>query len=390
MPWFIYLKNKGHRIILVDPYDTAPCVALADVYFKCDVKNTKAILDFVTQNNYKIELVTSEQTDVSTLPVAILSAELHLKSNSMEVTERFSNKFVSRQYIKQNFEMHYPDFCAAYAPGDILTLLQKTNKIIVKPADAQSSRGVSVLTSSDDISRIQEAFELAKSFSQHNYVLAEEFVSGKEITLEGFCSNNKHVTLTGSDKKHFRTGIASDLFYPLQLNPVFFNELIIFHNDLIEKTGLIFGITHSEYIISDDEKNFWLIEMACRGGGSLIPSHIVPWVSGTDCYDLLYNVLFKDLGKIEFNSQNFANQRKALLHFFEFKPGKVKFIDGLKACKEIDGVLEITLEFNEGDIIVPASDDRSRQGFCILLAGDDSEIESMLKKIEELLVITYE
>lgn len=390
LPWLTYLKNKGHHIILVDPYETAPCVPFADIFFKCDVKDTEAILGFVTSNNYTIELVTSEQTDVSTLPVAIISEKLKLKSNPVKVIQRFSNKYVSRQFIKENFDRHYPDFCAAHSYNDILSFLKKYKKVIVKPSDAQSSRGVSVLTKQDSLYNVQQAFDLAKSFSIQSYVLAEEFVDGKEITLEGFCSGNTHITLTGSDKKHFRTGIASDLSYPLQLNPVLFNELITFHNSLVEKTGLEFGITHSEYIISDDEKNFWLVEMACRGGGSLIPSHIVPWASGIDCYDLLYKILFGDFKKLDLGTIDFSNQRKALLHFFEFKPGKVKSIDGLTACKALKGVLDMDLEFSDGDVLLPASDDRSRQGYCIILGRNTTEVNEILKKINNLLVITYE
>ena len=46
-------------------------------------------------------------------------------------------------------------------------------------------------------------------------------------------------------------------------------------------------ITHSEYKFEDGD--YYLIEMAARGGGSRIASDIVPFMSGVDNYQLLIN-----------------------------------------------------------------------------------------------------
>lgn len=390
LPWFKFLKSKGHKIILVDPYETSPCVPLADIFFKQDVKNVEAIYDFVIQNGYPISLVTSEQTDVSTLPVAILSKRLGTKANPTEVVERFTNKYVSRSFIKTKFDSHFPQFIAASSAKEIHDFIKQLKKdVIIKPTDAQSSRGIFKLNSSSSYAEIESAFSKSISFSSNRFIIAEEFIVGEEITLEGFCFNNKHVTLAGSNKTHFRTGIASNLNYPLNLPSTLSDKLISFHNRLVETLGLNFGITHTEYLIDRESENFWLVEVACRGGGSLIPSHIVPWVSVFPLYENYYRILFESNFKFDLLQSDIKNERFAKLHFFEFPSGLVKSISGIEECMKMPEVIDMGLEFTEGAKIYPADDDRSRQGYVIVAANTQEEIDRVIQTIYSTVKIEY-
>ena len=390
LPWFKFLKSKGHQIILVDPYNTSPCVAHADVFFQQDVKNVDAIYDFIIKNNYSISLVTSEQTDVSALPVAVLSKKLGTKTNLSEVVERFTNKYVSRSFIKTKFDSHFPKFIAASSANEVQEFIVELNKdVIIKPIDAQSSRGIFKLNATSSYVEIESAFSKSINFSSNNFIIAEEFIVGEEITLEGFCFKNKHVTLAGSNKTHFRTGIASNLNYPLNLSPTFSHDLISFHNHLVETLGLDFGITHSEYLIDQKSESFWLVEVACRGGGSLIPSHIVPWVSLFPLYENYYRVLFETNFSIDLKQSNIKNERFAKLHFFEFETGLVKSISGIEECCKMPEVVDIGLEFSVGDTIFPADDDRSRQGYVIVATNSQEEVNKAIKAIYSTIKIEY-
>ncbi len=390
LPWFKFLKSKGHKIILVDPYKTSPCVQLADVFYKEDVKNVDAIYDFVLKNKYSISLVTSEQTDVSTLPVAILSKKLGTKANPPEVVERFTNKYLSRSFIKSKFDSHFPKFIAARSAQEVQDfMIDLKADIIIKPVDAQSSRGIFKLGAESSYVEIENAFHKSISFSSNNLIIAEEFIVGEEVTLEGFCFQNKHVTLTGSNKTHFRTGIASNLNYPLNLSADFSCSLITFHNQLVSTLGLDFGITHTEYLIDQKSNNFWIVEIACRGGGSLIPSHIVPWVSTLSLYENYYNLLFDTNFNIDLKQGDVKNEKFAKLHFFEFETGIVKSISGLAECIQMPEVIDIGLEFTVGDKIFPADDDRSRQGYVIVATNTEEEINLGIKKIYSTLKIEY-
>lgn len=386
LPWFRFLKNKGHKIALVDPYPTSLCVAEADIFIPCDARDTDEIYRQVVEKGLKISFVTSEQTDVSTMPVAILSEMLGTFANQALVVERFANKYVNRLFFKENKLSHAPVFSKVHTWQNLIDFQQSTSKkLIVKPVDAQSSRGIFVVEPSE-VNQTQDLFNQALSFSKEPYLIAEEFIEGHEITVEGFCNGGNHQVLAISDKKHFRTGIASELRYPAKIKTELQKRLIDFHNDLIQKMGLRFGITHAEYMINTAADDFWLVEVACRGGGSLIPSHIVPWVSGFPVYEALYECATQK----GLTTQSFSEpvERHAILYFFEFPNGLVTDVSGVEAIEARSDVFSFGLEFKTGDRIQAAQDDRSRQGYVIVKAETATELDQKLEAIKGLLDVT--
>ena len=376
LPWLTYLKNKGHKIILVDPFTTSVCVPFADIHLQCDARDVEGIVKLIGEMDLNIDFVTSDQTDVSTTTVAELSAYFGTLGNSVESVNRFSNKAINREFVSAVGRKQLPDFCKVSSAEELLAFIQNSQSaVMLKPADAQSSRGVNKLAKESTLTDCELALQQAFQHTVLDYVLAESFVHGFEITVEGLMTPVGHHTLAISSKKHFRTGIASELRYPANLNSQLEQELIAFHNGLIQNTGLDFGITHAEYIV--DKNEFFLIEMACRGGGSLIPSDIVPWVSGVNLYDALYKLQNGETPDV----QKKQRQGSALLHFFEFSAGEVVEIIGVDKAKNLPGVHCLELEFKVGDILKPAGDDRGRQGYCILFAESDQELNDRLESV---------
>ena len=376
LPWLSYVKNKGHKIALVDPFTTSSCVPYADIHLQLDARNVQGIISEVESMGLTIEFVTSDQTDVSTTTVALLSAHFGTFGNSIESVKRFSNKAINREFVSAVGRKQLPDFCKVSSAEELLAFIQNSQSaVMLKPADAQSSRGVNKLAKESTLTDCELALQQAFQHTVLDYVLAESFVHGFEITVEGLMTPVGHHTLAISSKKHFRTGIASELRYPANLNSQLEKELIAFHNGLIQNTGLDFGITHAEYII--DKNEFFLIEMACRGGGSLIPSDIVPWVSGVNVYDALYKMQKGEKPVI----QKKQNEGSALLYFFEFPAGEVLEIKGVDSAKNLPGVHCLELEFTVGSVLKPAGDDRGRQGYCILFAESEQELNDRLQSV---------
>lgn len=376
LPWLQYLKNKGHRIILADPYESSVCVPYADVFLKFDARNCDGIEAAVRAGGYNIAFVTSDQTDVATQTVAELSHRFGTPGNDPAVTELFSNKYQNRAFVQREFGAHIPLFSKVRNEQELKSFLQQVGgDIIIKPADAQSSRGIHCI--SQDTPGLNALLADALSQTPQDYIIAEQFIKGTELTVEGICANGRHYTLAISAKKHFRTGIASELRYPAALPDAFRARLLAFHNEMVQRTGLNSGITHAEYLVNPDQDEFTLVEVACRGGGTLIPSDIVPWVSGVPVYDLLYDLI---QGKTP-DIRPLEQPRHAVLHFFEFPAGRVKAIHGLEEARRIPGVRMTELEFGPGSVIRPAGDDRGRQGFTIVFAGTAAELEQRLQAV---------
>ena len=170
------------------------------------------------------------------------------------------------------------------------------------------SRGFLKIRSSSEIN--QFLFEKTKAFSKSGHVIVQSFVEGDMLTLDGICSGGKHRTIAVSKKDgYFTPGINTGFRYPYN-SPLM--EQIIKENDrYIERSGMRYGLTHSEYIIDRDK--FCLMEIGGRGGGAGITNKIVPWVTGIDVYELFYRSMrgeALELDKLD------VLQRSALLRYY--------------------------------------------------------------------------
>ena len=382
VPLIQELKRLGYTVTVVDPYDNSKGGLSADNHIKSDVREKEYILSQIKEN-YKI--VATDQSDVSVETVAFISQKLGVLGNKMDVVRKFSNKYQSRQYA-QSIGVPVPVFCEV---DSILQIKQFIHlyggKFIIKPSDAQSSKGIHIIdeeTSKEDI-----AFFLhdALLYSFTRKAILERFVKGYEITVEGFCSNGKHQVFAISKKTHFKTGIASCLTYPGNIPLDIKNKIIDCDNRYVEQSGLLFGPTHAEYIVDEYSGKFWLVEIACRGGGTLISSDIVKWVSGFDIQKAYIQSLEGEVIDVK---TIIPKENAAELHFFEFGEGKVVDMRGVEEVKNMEGVLMLDIPIKVGDRISYCVDDRSRQGFVIVVANTKEQLIERLTYINSTIKIS--
>jgi|WetSurMetagenome_2_1015567.scaffolds.fasta_scaffold09383_4 aminotransferase len=383
-PFIKFLQNKGHMVDVADPYLHSPGVQIADRHLECDVRDYEKLSALTEKLKY--EFISTDQSDIALSTVARLNSIYNLIGNSLETTEKFVNKLKMR-ILAESIGIPIPKFAQISGTHDLTDFIN-LNKlpIIIKPADSQSSRGV-IKIDENNIEDIDTFVVNSLKYSNCGYLIAEEFVEGEEITVEGFASEYKHRTLAISMKKHFRTGIASELRYPAELPQNIYLEVERLNDLFVEQSGLRFGITHAEYLINAKTGRIILVEIACRGGGTLISSDIVKWVSGIDVYELFYTCLRGGIVDVKGLS---VLKRPAILKFFEFPSGKVKEIKGEEDIKSIKGIISYNLSFKPGDLLKPAEDDRSRQGYFIAIAETEKELDDMVTRVNNTIKVQYE
>ena len=127
-----------------------------------------------------------------------------------------------------------------------------------------------------------------------------------------------------------------------------------------------------------------MVEIACRGGGTLISSDIVKWVSGFDMQSAYIRSLEGEIIDVK---SIVPKNRVAELHFFEFGAGRVTEVSGVDEVRCMDGVLMLDVPIKVGDIISSCVDDRSRQGFVIVIANTIQDLEERLTKINKTIKI---
>jgi hypothetical protein len=379
IPLCEFLSSRNFDVVIADPSVSHQCLGFATTTIQYDIRNHYGILSEVSAMGEKPALILSDQSDLAIETASFLSSQFDLPGIAPRICELFRNKLHFRRFLESELGVTFPRYYQIQNMSDIeLAIVHLGFPFVIKPADSQSSRGFSVVSSSDvDLERIVKD---ALSHTKLSYVLAEQFIPGTEVTVEGISVNGRHQVTASSSKMHFRPGIASRLDFPARITKQHLDSLVEFHNHLIEMTGLENALTHAEYMVDSLNGRFSPVEIACRGGGNLISSDIVPWISGLDTYSILLNALLGIDTKIVLE----ASTRCATLQFFEFGNGVVPQLPDLSDLNGFSG--KVISEFNvkTGQIIGPATDDRSRHGFVILLAENLADLEIARTRVNQL------
>lgn len=389
VPLIKKVKSLGYKVVNSNLYVDSPGFVFSDYTEVCDVRDRERNLNIA--KNYDVSAVLTDQSDIAVPTVAYVAENLGCPTIGNEMAELFTNKFKMREFCFVNgFNSPEYKLCKTFEEArEFYEMISKT--IVVKPLDSQSSRGVFTINS---IEELKEKFAISQSFSSDKEaVILERYVSGKEFTIDGIVYEGKHYSLAISEKAHFRynKNIASELLFSYYNDNYDYDVLREQHNKLIEKSGLPFGLTHAEYKYENGK--FYLIEMAARGGGTKIASDIVPFMSGIDTYKIL---LESALGNIESNKYDFTisdqyKKRWAVLRFLDVESnGKViDAIEGVDEIWQLEGIKDFALEFEVGDVLERAQDDRSRVGYFIACAESKSRLDEISKAVRELLKISY-
>lgn len=379
-------KSMGFEVVNSNLYEDSIGFEYSDFGEVADVKDRETNLKVAKK--YQIDGVVTDQSDIAVPTVAFVASQLHLPTIGEEKAELFTDKFKMREFCRtHNFP--YPEYKLCQSVSEIADFLKEIGKIIIKPIDAQSSRGVHVL---ENMEGIESLFEDARQYSKDGKsVIAERFIQGTEFTIDGIVTEKGHLSLAISQKDHFsyNESIASELFFSNK-NPVFDYDLLRkTNNALIDATKLPFGITHAEYKYENGK--FYLIEMAARGGGTKIASDIVPLVSGVDNYAYLLACAAGESYNNIIELDSSLINRCAVLKFMDIdsKGLPVKAINGVEQIKANPKVVDFGLEFGVGDIVGKADDDRSRVGYYIAYEESEEKLRKLMKEVEETLTIDF-
>ncbi len=382
--WQIPLVRKaratGAFVVCSNLYPDSPAFPFASASEVADVRDIEANLQIARK--YGVHAVVTDQSDIAVPTVAAVCQELGLPGIGSDAAHHFTSKARMRETA---FRLGHPTpaYRCCRSVDELREFHQRCPDLVVKPVDSQSSRGVRRTRSADEL---QSAFHSAAHFSSDGSVLAEQFIGGEELTVEGVQTSAGHQVLAISVKRHFPHNpmVADRLLYSSMHTGITTARLVDQHNALIAAMQLRFGITHAEYKYWNDE--FWLIEVAARGGGTRISSDIIPAVSGIDANSLLLKMA---LGE-HIGMQSVArNPSAAVLQFYEFPRGTVKSICGLNEARSIPGIQEVQLNFSEGSLLLPSGDDRSRHMFAIAVGETTSQVLAAVSEAHSLIKVQY-
>ena len=269
---------------------------IADALY-CDVRDFDRILEFARGANCfgkPIDGVVTDETDIPVLTVARVAEALVLSGIDPAIARLFTNKALMRNRMEELGLKVLPHKTVSSLEDAVAAFKEISGPVIIKPLDAQGSRGVKHCDNAQDI---VEHFSEAARWSTTHQVMVEQRATGREFVIEGLALNYEFKNLGIGDTIYFETVeslSAKERTWPTVADDELRDRVLELNTKIVTGFGLKQGITHSEFVMEGDD--IYLIETAARGGGAFISSDLIPASCGLVSEDLLVRMA---LGEVQ-------------------------------------------------------------------------------------------
>lgn len=387
IPLIKRIKQSGYKVLVLHPYENAPAFSYADEIVLADILNKEACLD--AARKWNVCAVMSDECDIATPTLAYVSEQLGLPSQGQEMADLYTNKYMMREQCRK-FNLPYPEYQLCYSLDEAVAFFRTLgSKMIIKPVDANSSRGVYTIETEEDLVAL---FNQSIKYSHHvPAVICEKFISGAEFSVDGIKLPSGHVSLAISIKSQFsyNQNLDDKLYFSYKHDDYDYDLLRKINNQFVDQTDLPFGFTHAEYRYENG--TFYLLEIGARGGGNLISSHIVPAMTGIDNYSILIEQFTSGTTEQQIDLEGINKDKAAALIFFDTteEGGVVEKVDGVEFLANHPDILYYQFNFKEGDCIKRPTDGGNRIGFYVACCENKQALRDLMIAIENKVNIIY-
>lgn len=283
-------KEMGLRVLCFAWAEGAVCKNICDVFYPISIVDKENILDVCRKEN--INGVCTIASDVAAPTVAYVAEKMGLKGNSYDSALKAHDKM----YMRVAFSEHgipCPKFWQVKSIDDIRKE-ELAFPLIVKPVDRSGSLGV---TKVESVENLNAAIKCACENSFRKAAIVEQFVYGREVSVEFISYDGIHYPLAITDKvttgaPHF---VEIAHHQPSTLPSETKERLYSITKNALDALDVTNGASHSEYKITEDGEIF-IIETGARMGGDFIGSDLVRLSTG---YDFVKGVIEVALGTFE-------------------------------------------------------------------------------------------
>ena len=314
-PLVLKAREMGLRVICFAWEEGAVCKDLADRFYPVSITEKEQILEICREE--EIDGICTIASDTAAPTVAYVAEKMGLTGNS----------YVSAACANDKYRMRNAFSAAGIRCPHYSRVMQNepydftgwSFPLIVKPCDRSGSLGVNRV---DSIKELQKGIIEAQGFSFKHEAIVEEYIEGREISVEFISFNGVHYPLTITDKvttgaPHF---VELEHHQPAELSEDQFAVIYRTTSMALDALGITQGASHTEYRITDDG-DIVILELGARMGGDFIGSDLVRLSTG---YDFVKGVIEVALGT--FNEPVFNQASHSGVFFL---------------CKETDRLLPV-------------------------------------------------
>lgn len=364
-------NGKGLFTVGVDPCEDAYAKDACQAFEVVGGQDFEATLSVAKK--YDVSAVVTAATDKTLVMMARVAKELNLPFYSVETAQWSTDKY----QMKQRFiEGGVP--CAQ---GRLIHNAAEAKDlffpVICKPRDNSGSRGVKLCR---NVNELQECIDEALDNSKLDTVLVEEFIEGREFSIESLHYDGKSEVIQFTEKRTTEFPYNVELGHKQPANLTDDERQQI--RDIISKIAVCMNFencpSHTELKVND--RGVFVIETSPRLGGDYITSTLTPLSTGINLEDQLLHIA---LGE-KVDTVTGRVDKASAVCFFSLPEGEVTAINPrINEIASWPNIHSFELKLHVGDKVNQITSSLNRYGQFIVTGNSRAEIDELVEKYEK-------
>ncbi|MCP4410810.1 MAG: ATP-grasp domain-containing protein [Gammaproteobacteria bacterium] len=354
------LKADGFHTTLVDYLENPPCKRFADAHIQESTADKEKILDIARQ--LEAHAVFAACIDRSLLSMAYVCENLGLKCPFSYSTARaLTNKILMKEKLKAD-GIPTSDYCVIRDVdwnGDV----ELRYPLVIKPADANSSKGI---TKATNCREMKAALPDAFHHSSVGEVVIEEFHEGREYSADFVIRDSQPELLLLTETR--KSNLNDQHFTIVQSqHPAGTPDLTRRISNIACQITASFALTEGPLLIQliESSGELSVIEFGARiGGGS--KHYLIEAVTGFDILRYYTKLL---VGKT-YTTPVSCKHRYACINYVYTNPGRIKSFDGFELM-EVSGVIDRSFFYKTEGMLVTGNISSGDRAAGYLMVDDD-------------------
>lgn len=380
VPAILKAKEKGLYVYVLDYDPEAVGIQYADMFLEISTIDKEAVYKAALQ--YKPDYIITSASDMPVRTVSWVNEKLNMSTDiSYSGAICATNKVAMRRRLRE-YGVPVPEFHEVKSLEEFLEISHlMSDQFILKPSDNAASRGVILVKKGESLD-LEQLYCYCAGYSHNGVVIAEEFMTGQEVSVEAYSVKGQPHIITITDK------IVTELPFFVELGHTQPSRLKVEEQEDIKQVaekaicaiGMKNGPTHTEIKVTPQGAK--VVEIAARLGGDFITSKLVPLSTGIDMIQCTFSTLFGEQVQFERTRSN-----GSAIRFIQGEKGVLDAVYGMEEARSMPGVQEVELYKIPGDAVKRPENSSDRVGHVIAVGKDaDEAAENAEKALEKIRV----
>ena len=376
-------REAGLKVICANRNARARVFDYADIALNIDGKDLEGLLAYLLTDEQALNLAGVYSGSDLFLTAANLAQAAGLDSLSVKAAFAAQNKAVSK-ILWQQAGIKTPGARLAGSRAEVSRFAEElTFPCVVKPVDANSSRGISRC---DSPAELDPAVKTALEWSTVGKILIEPFVSGRLLDINGFFDGNSFyragiVERWSQGSSFFAVDRAS---CPAVLTPG--EEDCVY--ELLEQASRALeikdGPVKGDVLFAEDGP--CILEVAPRFHGIVASLYLIPLALGIDAYADYFRCL--QTGQLKDGAFQAATNRFAAARTIRVPEGRIAAVEKVEDALDISGIETVFWQKQIGDLVkASAESNEDIAGYVIAVGANKKTVDRALERFFETIKV---